>query len=351
MDNRQIVSAILLGLMVGLGYWVISPFLAPIAWAAILAFVTWPAYRRLRQPAEPRRSAAALIMTALLIILLVVPVLWMLVRLQAELADAYQVLSTKFSDRPLLLPEMIARIPVIGPALNETLAAYWNNPSLGKQLLKDWLEPWMREFAGVVGKVGRGVAQLVIASISLFFFYRNGSQALEQIRQGLRKVVGEPADGYFRAVGDTTRAVVSGLIVGALAQGLVAGIGYAVLGLGTPVLLGAVTALTALIPFIGTILVWGPIVAWLFLSDQIGTGLGMLAWGVLVISTTDNILRPVLISTAADIPLLIVIFGVVGGLMAFGMIGLFLGPLILTVLLTIWREWLGEDQPTPAPPA
>jgi len=77
----------------------------------------------------------------------------------------------------------------------------------------------------------------------------------------------------------------------------------------------------------------------------------MLAWGVLVISTTDNILRPVLISTAADIPLLIVIFGVVGGLMAFGMIGLFLGPLILTVLLTIWREWLGEDQTTPAPPA
>ena len=348
MHNRQIFSLILLGVMVGLGYWVVKPFLAPIAWAGILAFVTWPAYRRLIQPLEPHRTSAALIMTTLLLILLVVPVLWLLVRLQVELADAYQTLSSRLSDRPLVLPDAVARIPVLGPALNDVLTAYWNDPSLWKQQLKEWLEPWISEFAGIIGKIGRSILQLMITGVTLFFFYRDGNQVLGQIQKGLRKLVGDPAEGYFKAIGETTNAVVSGLIVSALAQGLIAGIGYTIIGVGTPILLGALTALTSLIPIVGTVLIWGPVAVWLLLSDQIGAGLGLLAWGALVVNPTDNILRPLLISSATDIPLLIVLFGVVGGLVAFGMVGLFLGPLILTVLLAIWREWLGEDQTKPA---
>ena len=111
------------------------------------------------------------------------------------------------------------------------------------------------------------------------------------------------------------------------------------------------TALTSLIPFIGTVLIWGPIGAWLLLSGHIGAGLGLLAWGAIVVHPIDNILRPLLISSATDIPLLIVLFGVGGGLLAFGMVGLFLGPLILTVLLAIWREWLEGDPAKPATPA
>jgi predicted PurR-regulated permease PerM len=111
------------------------------------------------------------------------------------------------------------------------------------------------------------------------------------------------------------------------------------------------TALTSLIPFLGAALIWGPIGVWLLLSDQFGAGLGMLAWGALVVNPTDNILKPLLISNATDIPLVIVLFGVLGGLVAFGMVGLFLGPLILTILLAIWREWLEDDRPEPASPA
>jgi predicted PurR-regulated permease PerM len=351
MNNRQIFAMILLGVMVGLGYWVVKPFLAPVAWAGILAFVTWPVYRRLLHPLESHRSIAALIMTTLLIILLVVPVLWLLVRLQGELGDAYQTLSARLSDRPLALPHAVARIPLIGPALNDTLTAYWNDPTLWKQQFNDWLEPWIREFAGIIGKMGRVVLELTTMAVTLFFFYRDGNQVLEQVRNGLCKVVGELADGYLKAVGDTTNAVVSGMIVSALAQGLVAGIGYTIIGVGTPILLGAMTALTSLIPFPGTALIWGPIGVWLLLSDQFGAGLGMLAWGALVVNPTDNILKPLLISNATDIPLVIVLFGVLGGLVAFGMVGLFLGPLILTILLAIWREWLEDDRPEPASPA
>jgi predicted PurR-regulated permease PerM len=119
------------------------------------------------------------------------------------------------------------------------------------------------------------------------------------------------------------------------------------MGVGAPILLGALTALTSLIPFIGTVLIWGPIGIWLLLSDNYGSGLGLLAWGAILVHPADNILRPLLISSASDIPLLLVLFGVLGGLFSFGMVGLFLGPLILAILLAIWREWLIEDPAKP----
>ncbi|WP_036264371.1 AI-2E family transporter [Methylocapsa aurea] len=348
MQNHQSFGLILLGVVVGLGLFVVKPFLAPLAWAAILAYVTDPAHRRILRLSGDRPTLAATVTTLLLIIVLVVPVSILLIRLQSELAAAYRELSTRFAEQPFVLPEAITRIPVVGPALNEALTRVWNDPELRKQQVNEWLEPWIRELAGMVGKIGRSAAQLAVTAVALFFFYRDGDQVLEQVRKGLRKVVGDPADHYFKAVGDTTRAVVSGVIVSAMAQGFIAGVGYAIIGVGTPILLGALTALTALIPFIGTVAVWGPISVWLLLSDQVGAGLALLAWGAVVVNLTDNILKPLLISNATDIPLVMVLFGVMGGLLAFGLIGLFLGPLILAVLLAIWREWLDEDGPAGA---
>lgn len=345
MQNRQIFGLILLAGMIGLGAVVISPFWAPLAWAAILAHATDSAYRRSLHLCGQRRNLAAAVTTILLIVLIVVPVSLLLVDLQREFAGAFRDLSTKYADEPLVLPEAIARVPVIGPALTDLLNEVVNNPEFRKQQLNEWLEPWARQLAGVVGAVGRSIAQFGVTAIALFFFYRDGDLMLEQIRAALRKVVGETADRYFRAVETTSNAVVSGLIVSALAQGFIAGVGYAFIGAGPPVLLGALTTLTALIPFVGTVAIWGPLGVWLLLTDQIGAGLGLLAWGALIVNPTDNILKPLLISNAADIPLVVVFLGVMGGLLTFGLVGLFLGPLILAVLLAIWREWLEAEVP------
>jgi len=345
MQNRQIFGLILLAAMIGLGAIVISPFWAPLAWAAILAHATDAPYRRSLRLCGQRRNLAAAISTILLIVLIVVPVSLLLFDLQRELSGAYRDLSTKYADEPLVLPEAIGRLPVVGALLNDALNDVLNNPEFRKQQLNEWLEPWMRHLAGIVGAVGRSVAQFGVTAIALFFFYRDGDLMLEQIRAGLRKVVGETADQYFRAIGTTSNAVVSGLIVSALAQGFIAGVGYAFIGAGPPVLLGALTALTALIPFVGTVAIWGPLGVWLLLSDRIGAGLGLLAWGAFIVNPTDNILKPLLISNAADIPLVIVFLGVMGGLLTFGFVGLFLGPLILAVLLAVWREWLEGKAP------
>lgn len=337
MQNRQIFGLILLAGMIGLGTIVISPFWAPLAWAAILAHATDATYRRILRLCGQRRNLAAAVTTILLIVLIVVPVSLLLVDLQSELVGAYRDLSTKYADQPLILPETIRRLPVVGALLNDVL----NNPEFRQRMAG----AWMRQLAGIVGAVGRSVAQFGVTAIALFFCYRDGDLMLEQIRAGLRKVVGETADQYCRAVGTTSNAVVSGLIVSALAQDFITGLGYAFIGAGPPVLLGALTALTALIPFVGTVAIWGLLGIWLLLSDRIGAGLGLLAWGALIVNPTDNILKPLLVSNAADIPLVIVFLGVMGGLLTFGLVGLFLGPLILAVLLAIWREWLEGKAP------
>jgi predicted PurR-regulated permease PerM len=347
MPNRQILGLVLLGVMIGLGFVVVRPFLTPLVWAAILAYVTGPYYLRVLRLCGNRSSLAAAIATLVLMVVLVVPVSFLLIRLQSELAEAYRDMSTKFADQPLVLPKAVTSIPVLGPILDEAVIQVWNDPELRKEQVKEWLEPWVRELAGIIGRIGRTAVQLAVTTITLFFFYRDGELVLEQARRGLRKVAGEPADRYLKAVGETTQAVVFGLMVSALAQGLIAGIGYAFIGVGTPILLGALTAVTALVPFLGTVAVWGPIGVSLLLSDQIGIGLALLAWGAFIVNPTDNILKPLLISNATDVPLVIVLFGVMGGLLAFGLVGLFLGPLILAVLFAVWREWLAADSPSP----
>jgi predicted PurR-regulated permease PerM len=344
MQNRPFFGLILLAVMVGLGFQVVRPFLAPLAWAAILAYLTTPIYRRILRLLKGRSSLAAGVATTLMIAILLVPVSFLLIRLPRELAEGYRELSTAF-DEPIVLPEALTRIPVLGPVLDETLTNFWNDPEIRKQQVKDWLEPWSRELASIVGRLGRSVAQLAVAIVVLFFLYRDGDAALQQLRQALHKVVGEMADKYFQAIGDTTRAVVFGLIVSALAQGFIAGVGYQIFGVGTPILLGSLTAVAAVVPFLGAVAIWAPIGVGMLLAGRISTGLALLAWGTFIVNPTDNILKPLLISGATDVPLAVVFIGVMGGLLAFGLIGLFLGPLILSILLAIWREWLAEDRP------
>ena len=176
----------------------------------------------------------------------------------------------------------------------------------------------------------------------MFFLYRSGDALLDQTRRVLHRAIGPRVDHYLHAVGATTRAVVFGLVLTALAQGSLAGLGYAVAGVEGPVLLGALTALLALLPF-GAPLVWVPAGVWLLMNGQVVAGVGLLAWGALVVSWIDNLIRPLVISNATDIPFLLVMFGVLGGLAAFGLVGIFVGPVVLAVVLAVWREWLEEE--------
>ena len=341
--TRRIILGLLLGGLLILTYAVLHLFLVPVAWAGILAYTTWPLYARLRRGLHGQATGSALIMTLLLTAAFVLPLLWLIALLRGELAAAYATVAAYLAQGPHPLPELIARIPWLGERLQEFLDQLAGDPAAARAQIAQWVEQRTDELLDLLGGVGRNAAKLGFALLAVFFLYRDGESLLDQVQRVLRRFLGARVDAYLAAVGATTKAVVYGLVLTALAQGALAGLGYWVAGVQAPVLLAALTALIALIPF-GTPLVWGSIGVWLLLNGQVAAGVGLLAWGALVVSWVDNLIRPLVISSATRIPFLLVMFGVLGGLAAFGLVGLFLGPVILAVLMAVWREWLEETQ-------
>ena len=336
---RQLIPGILLAGLIVLGYMVLREFLLTLIWALIIAYVAWPAYRRLRQQLKGHATISAALMTLIIAAVIFLTVYWLVAMLQDELKTAYQTLVSDFSRDTYRLPDFIKRIPGLGNTAQQWLNRLVDDRAGMVAQFADWAQQWSGEFATFLGGIGRYVMKFGVILVTVFFCFRDGDEAVKQLQQGLVQFLGKYQDVYLQAAGHTTRAVVYGLVLAALAQGMLAGVGYAVAGVEAPVLLGAVTALLALVPM-GATLVWLPISIMLLLTGQAWQGIGLLLWGFLVVSTVDNVIRPLVISGAGRVPFLVVLFGVLGGLSAFGAIGLFLGPVILAVLLSVWQAWL-----------
>lgn len=345
--RRTVLTGLLGGLLLA-GFVVMHPFLAAIAWAAILSYVSWPLHLRVLSWLRGRRTWAALAMTALLTLVLGLSLFWLILLLRSEGMAAVREADALLKEG-IRLPEAILRIPWLGAWLQEQLAVLGGDRAAWGDPLPQLAEQWGGRAMRVIGDVGLNALRLGIALLTSFFLFRDGDRLLEQLRGVLHGLLGERVQGYFEAVGDTTRAVVYGLLLAAFAQGLLAGLGYWVAGVRAPVFWGAATALVALIPF-GAPAVWGSIGVWLLLKGHVSAGVGLLLWGALAVSWIDNLVRPLVISGVAKIPFLLVLFGVLGGLVAFGFIGLFVGPVILAVLLALWREWAADNAHWPKSP-
>jgi predicted PurR-regulated permease PerM len=339
---RRVILVVMLGALTVAAVAVLHPFIVPAAWGAILAYTTWPLYRRLLTLLGGRSNVAALLLTLILAAAFVLPLLGLVLLLQSELRDAFDAL-TQLAQKglPALPPELRA-LPVVGDLLQRMHESLSREPAAITNLIARLAEQRGEDIRTVLGGLARNAAKFALALITVFFLYRSGDALLDQTRRVLHRAIGPRVAHYLHAVGATTRAVVFGLVLTALAQGSLAGLGYAVAGVEGPVLLGALTALLALLPF-GAPLVWVPAGVWLLMNGQVVAGVGLLAWGALVVSWIDNLIRPLVISNATDIPFLLVMFGVLGGLAAFGLVGIFVGPVVLAVVLAVWREWLEEE--------
>jgi predicted PurR-regulated permease PerM len=186
----------------------------------------------------------------------------------------------------------------------------------------------------------------VITLFTLFFFYRDGDTIVRQLARVAKRFFDPRLDRYLDAAGVMTRVVVYGLLITAVAQGVIAGLGYWIFGLEAPAVLGALTGLLSLAPILGTAFVWAPIGVGLVLAGHLWKGLMLLVWGCLLVHPVDNVLRPLFISSVARVPFLVVMFGALGGLAAFGLLGVFVGPVLLGVADAIWCEWVTEELPT-----
>lgn len=325
-------------LVFGLTFWVLSPFFASLAWAGILAYATWPLHHLLRQRLPGRDNLAALLMTLGVAATLLLPLVWVMFAVAGDAAAVTAALK-RFATHGLPpLPAGVHALPG-----GEWIAAQYQRVQADPAWVRMQIDALgltdTARLKALAGGVGRNAAKFGLAVFALFFLYRHGDSVLAQVRRVATRWLGAAARGYIQAVGVTVRAVVFGIVLTALAQGLLAGLGYWVAGVPAPALWGVITALVSLIPFVGPV-VWIGLSLGLLAHGETQAALGLFLWGALVVSWVDNLIRPLVISGPTRIPFLLVFLGVLGGLNAFGLIGLFLGPVLLAVSVAIWREWL-----------
>lgn len=334
-------------LLVFLTYLVLSPFLVPVAWASIIVFVSWPAYQRLLNLLGGHANLAATLMTLCMTLLLVGPLAWVILLLQSELQNIASHLGelAALPNAPLP-PWLKTHAGWLAQEIDNAWTHAHSHPETLRDPLSSLLNMALSNLGPLAEGIGKNIGRLVCTIFSLFFFYRDGRTLLRQMRRTLAQILHRQDDRYLQAAGNMARAVVFGIVLTALAQALLAGMSYAVAEAPNPVFLALVTFLAALIPF-GTPFAYGGVALWLFVNGDAMSGIGVALWGALVVSSVDNIIRPLVISSATQISFLLVMFGVLGGLASFGMIGLFLGPIILAVTMAIWQEWL--QQPLEAP--
>ena len=305
--RRTIVGLLLGGLLI-LGYIVLQPFIVPVAWAMIIAYATWPLFLLIRKYIHQSKTLSALLMTLLLTTAFVLPTLWMLSLLKNEVSLVFAELSSRLTQASPELPKYIRTLPWLGNWLNDLFTQMTANPAAFQAKPSTWISEGSNQLVTVLGDMGRNAAKMGFALITLFFLFRDGDHVLRQVHQVLFRFLGARIDNYLTAAGGMTKAVVWGLIITALAQGLVAGLGYWWTGIPAPMLFGAVTALIALIPF-GAPFVWVTISLVLLAEGQYLEGIILILWGSLAVSSVDNLVRPMVISNATRIPFLLVMFG------------------------------------------
>ena len=325
-----------------LSFQVLKYFIVPVLWAAIIAYITWPLYHSVQKLCGPRPTLSATIMISMVVLVVGIPLTFAIFMLQHEGRNLFYELQRQVFSGHLDVPQFIRDLPIIGKEVTRTLKEINTDPNSIVQNVSGWFQSHLNYGRLVLSEISKNIFKLCFAVMSLFFFYRDGQTILNQVSKALEMVIGPRIHHYLDTISETTRSVVYGVGLTAIAQALLAGLSYFVAGVPNPMVLTIVTFIFALIPF-GPPVAYSAVSLWLFSQGQTIEAIGVMVWGVCVVSTADNVIRPLVISGATQIPFLLIMFGVLGGLASFGMVGLFVGPVILAVLLAIWREWLHEQ--------
>ena len=331
-------------------FWVLRPFIGAGIWATTIVVATWPLMLRLQARLWQRRLPAVVVMTLILLLLFVVPVTLAIATL-IQNADEIVALAKQLSLlRMPTPPEWISSLPVVG----EKVRVFWEEAAAaGSAGLWVKVQPYAgqaaRWIAAEVGSVGSLVVQAVLVVALAALMYAQGEVAAAALVRVGRRLGGVHGGETVVLAGLAIRGVALGVGVTAVVQSVLGGIGLAIAGVPYAGLLTVVMFVFCLAQ-LGPVLVLTPAVVWLYWSGETGWGTFLLVVTV-VVGTLDNFLRPMLIRMGADLPLLLIFGGVIGGLLAFGLVGIFVGPVVLAVAYTLLGAWVGTDDLEPPPEA
>ena len=344
--TRTLLLVLVIGVLLVGSFWTLLPFLSAMIWAATIVIATWPVLLRLERFTGGRRSLAAGSMTLLVLLAFIVP----FGVAMSTLLDAAQQSPALIADflahglRPP--PEWIAKIPWVGP----DLADRWQSVSSGgTDALRALVQPYAGTAAAVAiaatGGVGRAVVLVLLTVILVGLLYSKGEIVAGGALAFAHRLGGDTGERAIILAGQAIKSVALGVVVTALVQSILAGIGLWICGIPHAGVLTAIAFILG-IAQIGPLPVLALSVVWLYWIGSSGWATVLLIWSVPVISL-DNVLRPLLIRRGVQLPLLLILAGVIGGLIGFGVVGLFIGPVVLAVTYTLVREWVASD-PSPA---
>ncbi|WP_130834920.1 AI-2E family transporter YdiK [[Erwinia] mediterraneensis] len=332
-------------LMIVACLWVVQPFILGFAWASMVVIATWPLMLTLQRWLWGRRSLAVIVMTFILLLLFIIPVALLVNSLIDNSAPVIAWVTSGHFQFPALT--WLSDLPMVGDTL---YTSYQKMVAGGGAALVAKLQPYAGRttgfFVAQAGHFGRFMLHLGLMLLFSVLLYWRGEQVAQGIRHFAWRMSGRRGDAAVLLAGQAIRAVALGVVVTALVQGVLGGIGLALSGIPYATLLTVLMILFCLVQ-LGPLPVLIPAIIWLYWSGDTTWGTILLVWSC-VVGTLDNVLRPVLIRMGADLPMILILSGVIGGLVAFGMIGLFIGPVVLAVSYRLVSVWMHE---APAPEA
>lgn len=342
--TRTTLAVLFIVGLIGASLWILRPFLFPAIWATMIVVATWPLMLEVQGWLGNRRAPAVAVMTVALVLLFVVPFALAVnavlnnVDRMAGWAEALATL------RLPPLPQAVRELPLVGPRI----AVAWEQvEAASHDDLVSRLGPYARALVlwlvARLGGLGRMTLEFFLTTLIAAIMYATGERAALGVGRFARRLAGARGEGAVRLAGQAIRSVALGVVLTALIQATLGGIGLAVAGVPFAVILSAVMFLLS-IAQLGPLAVLLPAVIWLYWRGDSGWGTALLVWTIAV-TPLDNILRPLLIRRGVELSLLLIFAGVVGGLIAFGLVGIFVGPVILAVGHTLLQAWIDEAAP------
>jgi predicted PurR-regulated permease PerM len=340
--TRTTLQVLFIGLLIAAVLWILRPFLTSIIWATMIVIATWPIMRWVQARMQGHRGLAVATMTIVLLLIVVMPFLFAIIAILENADDVSTWVRSLTSFTVPAPPSWLDGVPLIGPKV----AGYWRQfESLGPEELFKYLSPYARQvaawFVSHAGSAAMIFVQFFLTVIIAAILYAKGETAAEGVRAFARRLGGKRTEEVTILAARAVRGVALGIVVTAVFQATVGGIGLAISGFPGWWLLTAVMFILCLAQ-IGPTLVLIPAVIWLYWKDGALGGTILLIFSILAI-TLDNFVRPILIKKGADLPLILIFAGVIGGLIAFGIIGLFIGPVLLAVAFTLLKAWVSSD--------
>jgi predicted PurR-regulated permease PerM len=345
---RVTFGVLFLVALLGTALWVVRPFIGPAIWATMVVVASWPLMLHTQRRLFNRRGLAVAVMTLLLLLLFVVPLALAIVTIVGN-ADRLIDWAKMAADLhlPPAPPAWLVDLPMVGAVLERG----WQQASvLGLHDLLPKLSPYAgdvtRWFVAQVGSVGFLLLQFLMTVVIAAVMYASGEEAADLVRRFARRLGGERGAGVVDLAGGAIRGVALGVGGTAIVQAVISGLGLLIAGVPVAGLLTALTFMLC-IAQIGPVLVLVPATVWAFWADHTAGGI-LLIVVTLAVTTLDNVLRPLLIRMGADLPLLLIFAGVIGGLLAFGLVGIFIGPVVLAVAYTLLEAWMADGETAPA---